>query len=278
MLLSFNPVIEGDLFFWERAPWDREILKAIQKASAIVLPQTVTREFYRLCRKNCANVFPNYDLRFSWEGKVGDTLLFWSYGAAHPETVVFPKVESLVGDHPDMMPKPILPEFPFVLKGALGGEGSSIWLINDKNELDSTLSVLQKKELEGLAGFVIQEYLPNLQRDLRVVVIGDEIISYWRNQDAFLHNIARGGEIDLESDPHLQERGRALVRDLCTQTDINLAGFDLIFPEPKGDPLFLEINYTFGRTGLGGSEAFYVLLKKAVENWTKSTTFRPAEG
>ncbi|MDW7772194.1 MAG: ATP-grasp domain-containing protein [Desulfobulbaceae bacterium] len=267
MLLSFNPAVDGDLFLWERAPWDPEILAAIRKARAIVLPQTVTREFYWLCRKNCPHVFPDYDLRFFWEGKMGDTLLFWSYGVAHPETVVFPKVESLVGEHPNMMEARKLPDFPFVIKGTLGGEGNSVWLVNNRQDLDRVLSILQKKELEACCGFVIQEYIPGLQKDLRVVVIGDDIITYWRRSDGFLHNIARGGKIDSDSDPHLQEKGKEAVRRLCARTGINLAGFDLVFPSPGGEPLFLEINYTFGRSGLGGSEAFYLLLNKAVDNW-----------
>ena len=30
---------------------------------------------------------------------------------------------------------------------------------------------------------------------------------------------------------------------------------------------FLEINFFFGRTGLGGSERFYSLLRQAIEGW-----------
>lgn len=267
MLLSFHPAIEGDLFLWERAYWDNETLKAIRLADAIVLPQTVSREFYWLCRKNCQKVFPNYDLRFSWEGKIGDTLLFWSYDINHPGTLVFPKVESLVGEHPEMMDVPQLPGYPFVLKGALGGEGSSVWLIRDRDDLDVVLRTLQQKELEGCCGFVIQEYFPDLRRDLRVVAVGDQVISYWRNREDFLHNISRGGGIDSQADPHLQEKGRSAVRMLCERTGINLAGFDLIFPPGSDEPLFLEINYTFGRAGLGGIDAFYALLRKAVNEW-----------
>jgi ribosomal protein S6--L-glutamate ligase len=267
MLLSFNPVINGDIFLWERAPWDGEILAAVNKAGAIVLPQTVSREFYWLCRKTCPHVFPNYDLRFCWEGKIGDTLLFWTHGVSHPKTVIFPKVESLVGEHPEMMDAYDPKDFPFVIKGAVGGEGRSIWLIRNREELDRTLAILRKRELEGLCGFVLQEYLPGLDRDLRVVVIGDTIRSYWRRADNFLHNVSRGGEIDSASDRHLQEKGWSAVRGLCAETGINLAAFDLIFPKQNSEPLFLEINYTFGRSGLGGSEAFYLLLKEAVRDW-----------
>lgn len=267
MLLSFNPVVEGDLFLWERAFWDWRLLETIRQARAIVLPQTVSREFYRLCRENCPMVFPNYDLRFSWEGKIGDTLLFWSYGMAHPETVVFAKVESLIGEHPGMMDQPELPSFPFLIKGSAGGGGSSIWLIQDQQDLEGILALLKNRELEGSHGFVIQEFLPGLQRDLRVVVIGEKVISYWRRSDDVLHNVSRGGKIDSDSDPHLQARGREAVRSLCARTGINLAGFDLVFPDPAGEPLFLEINYTFGRQGIGGSESFYAFLQEAVHKW-----------
>lgn len=267
MLLSFNPVIDGDRFIWNLAPWDPELLAVIKEARAIILPQTVTREFYRLCRENCAKVFPNYDLRFSWEGKVGDTLLFWTFGAAHPKTMAFPKLESMLNEHPEMLTKPVLPDFPFVIKAACGGEGRYVWLVKCQEDFDRTLSILKKCELEGVSGFVIQEFLPGLERDLRVVVIGDEIISYWRTSEGFFHNLSKGGEIDFDSDPQLQEKGREAVRKLCAKTGINLAGFDLIFTEPNGEPLFLEINYTFGRVGLGGSEAFYALLEKEVRNW-----------
>lgn len=278
MLLSFNPVIEGDLFLWERAFWDSHLLDTIRKARAIVLPQTVSREFYRLCRENCPMVFPNYDLRFSWEGKIGDTLLFWSYEMPHPETVVFAKVESLIGEHPGMMAQPKLPPFPFLIKGSTGGGGSNIWLIKDQDTLESILKILKNRELEGSFGFVIQEFLPGLQRDLRVVIIGKRIISYWRRSDDLLHNVCRGGKIDFDSDPHLQAKGREAVRALCARTGINLAGFDLIFPEPAGKPVFLEINYTFGRQGIGGSESFYGLLREAVQEWQAELKDRNGAG
>ena len=117
----------------------------------------------------------------------------------------------------------------------------------------------------------MQEYLPALERDLRVVVIGNRIVSYWRKTQGFLHNVAQGGEIDADSDPDLQAVGREKVRQFCHRSGINLAAFDLVFPSDEADPVFLEINYTFGRTGLGGSENFYKILKHAVKQWLQDT-------
>jgi len=46
-----------------------------------------------------------------------------------------------------------------------------------------------------------------------------------------------------------------------------MAGFDLLFSSERKNrtPLFLEINYYFGRRGLGGSERFYEILIAEIE-------------
>lgn len=270
-VLSMHPVVEGDEFYWDRGVWDKNLFEAINKARAIILPQTVEKELYCLCTKMCHHVFPNYDLRFQWEGKMGDTLAFWAYGVKHPHTLIFPKVETLLGDHSHMEHQvPELPAYPFVLKGTHGGEGAQVWLIENAEALEAKLHTLLQFELHGSSGFVIQEYMPALERDLRVVVIGNQVFSYWRQSQGFLHNVAQGGEIDIESDQDLQAAGREKVMQFCMRSGINLAAFDLVFPSGESDPVFLEMNYTFGRTGLGGSERFYDLLRDAVAQWLQS--------
>jgi len=270
-VLSMHPVIAGDEFYWDRGLWDKGLFRALEQARAVILPQTVERELYCLCTRMCPHVFPNYDLRFQWEGKIGDTFAFWTYGMKHPFTLVFPRVETLRNDHPKMDHEvPALPPYPFVMKGAHGGEGKQVWLIENEKELKAKLKILQHLELHGSSGFVIQEYLADLERDLRVVVIGNRIYSYWRRAGTFLHNTAQGGEIDTDSDKDLQYRGREKVREFCLRSGANLAAFDLVFDAADREPYFLEINYTFGRTGLGGSEEFYTLLQAAVNHWLNS--------
>jgi len=270
-IVSMHPIIEGDQFYWDRGVWDKDLFGELKKAAAIILPQTVERELYCLCKKVCPLVFPNYDLRFLWEGKIGDTLAFWTYGMKHPHTLVFPRVETLRGDHSQMNhAAPELLPYPFVMKGAHAGEGRQVWLIEDESELEEKLQTLLHLELHDSSGFVIQEYLPALDKDLRVVVVGDQVHSYWRKARTFLHNVARGGEIDTASDKELQEVGREKVREFCRRSGINLAAFDLVFPAADEEPFFLEINYTFGRTGLGGSERFYTLLRDAVNQWLQA--------
>ena len=81
--------------------------------------------------------------------------------------------------------------------------------------------------------------------------------------------------IDMDSDPALRDKAVRCVKDFCSVTGINLAGFDLLFSADAKPtlPLFLEINYYFGRRGLGGSETFYSLLESEIEQWIESLGF-----
>ena len=108
--------------------------------------------------------------------------------------------------------------------------------------------------------------------------MGQDIKSYWRIQaraTQFQANLKTGALIDPDGDPELQAAAIAVTRRFGRQTGINLAGFDFLFNTAAIDtgkiqPLFLEINYFFGRRGLGGSEAFYRLLESEIEKWLEN--------
>jgi ribosomal protein S6--L-glutamate ligase len=122
---------------------------------------------------------------------------------------------------------------------------------------------------------LIQEYIPNRNKTLRVARIGRQYIAYWRvlqNQTGFLANLSKGATIDFDSDPDLQNNAIRIIKGLCKKTGINLAGFDAIVSTDQKDrpPLLLEINYFFGRKGLGGSEAYYKILQAEIRLWLKS--------
>jgi ribosomal protein S6--L-glutamate ligase len=127
-------------------------------------------------------------------------------------------------------------------------------------------------ERTGQRGFLLQEMIPAGDRSLRVVVIGRRRVAYWRVQpDRHLWgaSLARGGQLDTAADPDLRAAAVAAVGRFCAATRIDLAGFDLLFAEgdPAGVPYFLEINYFFGRRGLGGSEAYYRSLLAEINAW-----------
>jgi ribosomal protein S6--L-glutamate ligase len=69
--------------------------------------------------------------------------------------------------------------------------------------------------------------------------------------------------------PGLTKKGIGCVRRFCEKTGIDLAAFDVLFDRSRQDPgaLLSEINFLFGRKGLGGSPSFHALLKQAVHAW-----------
>ncbi|MEW6185884.1 MAG: glutathione synthase [Thermodesulfobacteriota bacterium] len=276
MIASLHPCITKDINILcaGRSLSERE-KRRLQKARAVILPQGVTAEVYRVCRRLVPQVFPNYDLRFPMEGKVGDALLFDYFQVPHPRTLVFKDRKSLSTLYPDLeILSSVLSGFPLVLKADRGGEGSSVFLIRSSEDLQEKLDWITQGPGDK-RGFILQERIDHGGRDLRVVVLFDVLYAYWRVQPdpaVFLTNQSHGARIDHEGDPRLTHHGIQAVRDFCDRSGINLAGFDLLYDrkEKSPVPLFLEINYYFGRRGLGGSDRFYKLFEQAADRWLAS--------
>jgi ribosomal protein S6--L-glutamate ligase len=276
MIFSFHPCIEGDvnILCAGRPPGDEDVAAA-KKARSIILPQGVTEQLYRLCRTHCPHVFPNYDARFDYPGKLGQIRLFQKNKVSFPPTVVFSDINTYREAFEKVKSYTLPFDFPCVLKLNEGGEGEGVFLLKNQKDWETALGNVAQAERSGQKGFIVQAHIPNEGRTLRVVVIGEQFFSYWRIQedkDVFQSNLRTGARIDHNLSPELQEAAIEAARNFCRRTGINLAGFDFLFPQDAAEPqpLFLEINYFFGRRGLGGSFKFYELLEKAVEEWLVS--------
>ena len=276
MIVSFHPIYEADqnIICAGREP-DADDLAAIKAADAVILPQGCRQSLYQMAFDNCRHVFPNYTARFDYPGKIGQIHLFQKNGTAHPHAETYASLEVFrqqYGDNPQNM----VFELPCVSKFDWGGEGETVYLINSQDDLKAFLQKATEFERSGQKGFLLQEYVPTLGRTLRVVIIGQSLISYWRiqeNADRFLSNVSQGAKIDAALAPARQKVAQVFVKNLCHKTGINLAGFDVIFAPVKEHikPLMLEINYFFGRRGLGGSDAYYKILKGEINNWLSQT-------
>jgi ribosomal protein S6--L-glutamate ligase len=279
MILSFHPIIEADrnIIVAGRQPDDSD-LRAIQQADAVIVSQGCSEALYRMARQNCAHIFPNLDVRFDYPGKRGQIELFGQLGIAHPRTRGYASLDAFHRD-----PRPVA--FPAVVKLDWGGQGETVFKVSHSGELEAALKQAAAFELSGQQGFLIQQYIPCGQRCLRVVVIGTRILSYWRLQRVsgkFGTSVAHGAAIDHGADPEVQEAARAVVRGFCEQTGLQLAGFDFIFNEHDRyagpiESLMLEINYYFGRTGLGGSDAYYRIFEEEVDKWLAGSGFSRSE-
>jgi ribosomal protein S6--L-glutamate ligase len=272
MIVSFHPMFEADknIICAGRDP-GADDLAAIKSAEAVVLPQGCRQSLYEMARDNCRHVFPDYEIRFNYPGKIGQMRLFQKNGTAHPHAETYASLADFRrqygGDSKD-----IAFELPCVFKFDWGGEGETVYLINSRKDLKTVLQKAADFERSGQKGFLLQEYVPTEGKTVRVVIIGRTLISYWRiqeNTDSFLSSVSRGAHIDAEFEPERQNIAKLFVKNFCNKTNINLAGFDIIFAPVKEyiKPLMLEINYFFGRRGLGGSDAFYDILKPEIQNW-----------
>jgi len=275
MILSYHPCFEADKnrLCAGRKPGTDD-LAAMLAADAVILPQGCYESLYTMARSNCKHVFPNFDAKFKYKGKIGQTRLFQNINAAHPKTEIHLNMDAFSKYYGSSPEKPSF-DFPFVFKFDWGGDGDHVYLIQSVDNFSNVLEIARKYETSGQKGFIIQEYIPANNRSLRVVVIGRTIVSYWRiqrNTDHFLSNVAKGAMIDYDSDHDLQKTAITSVKNFCSQTRINLAGFDILFSSRKKvkTPLFLEINYFFGRQGLGGSANFYDILTKEIMKWIEN--------
>jgi ribosomal protein S6--L-glutamate ligase len=266
MILSYHPIIETDrnILCAGRTP-DTTDRTAIRQAEAVILPQGCPEALYRMARTHCPRVFPNLDVRFDHPGKRGQIQLFEQLGIAHPRTRSYPSVAAFEQAH-----API--DYPAVIKLDWGGQGDTVFKVEHDEDLERIMRQVVASEACGQSGFLIQRYVPCGHISLRVVVIGQRLISYWRRQETpgrFGTSVAGGASIDHDADPERQAAARSVAADFCRRTGLQLAGFDFIFDadDQRSGPLMLEINYYFGRSGLGGSEAFYRILAEEVDTW-----------
>jgi ribosomal protein S6--L-glutamate ligase len=277
MILSFHPCFTADK---QIIMADRDLgpddLDLIRRASVIILPQTCKPDLYYACKDSSARLFPNYDARFMYPGKIGQESLFRKMGFPRPDT----KIWRSVSEFRETVKKSVPHRVPFFLKDDINHESAGVYLIEDIRHIDGTLEYLKQKA-KGSGEFLSQEYIHAKGNVLRVVIIYNDIITYWKrpeNKGQKVTTVSRGAIIDNEWRKDLQEKGRTQAKKFSKLTAINLVAIDFIFSFTKDDPqpLFLEINYYFGRRGLGGATIYYRMLFKAIKEWLSDEGFNPA--
>ncbi len=279
MILSYHPCFETDVhIILGSRSLNGEDLELIKQAEAIILPQGRPQELFEACSSSGAHLFPNYDVRFKYPGKIGQSFLFEELGCPCPATLRWSGVNQFKKTYPDVEDFPH--ELPYIIKDDKSHEAEGVFFIENSRSLSEALDFLTRRQGSGFSGFVTQDYVPSDGNVLRAVIIGRKIITYWKRPaepGQVITTISKGAMIDHLWRPDLQEKGRAEAHTLAVKTGIDLAAVDFVFPlsEKDPDPLFLEINYYFGRRGLGGSENYYQLLYQAIRDWVEETGLDP---
>ncbi len=279
MILSFHPCFDTDIqIILGDRPLSPGDLELVRKAKAVILPQGRTEDLYHACTKYNALIFPGYEMRFKYQGKIGQSVLFKHFGCPHPETLNWSSVEEFKKEYkePDVFPH----ELPFLVKADKAHEAEGVYLVKDKASMSEALDYLTNREGPGISGFVTQPYIASGGNVLRAVIIGRRVVTYWKRPYKTVQaitSISRDSIIDHIWKPELQEKGRVQAQSLSRKTGINLAAIDFVFSfaEREPEPLFLEINYYFGRRGLGGTKNYYRLLHEAIQDWLSEAGLDP---
>jgi ribosomal protein S6--L-glutamate ligase len=270
MIVSLNPCLDADEYLLTGSrPLNREELELIRRAQAVLLPQGCSRELYAACAGAGPALFPEYGPRFLFPGKVGQTFLFKRHRLPHPKTFTWQTSGQFLAA---LKKNPRIHPRPFMVKQNFGHEGYGVFLIEDDASLSKAMAAVAAGGNDEENAFITQDFIPPGGAALRIVIIGSRTISYWKRSRLKKDKIAtirRNAVVDPSWKPELQTAGIELCNVLSLRTGINLAAVDLVFPleKPEPAPLLLEINYFFGRRGLGGSETYYHLLLKAVREW-----------
>jgi ribosomal protein S6--L-glutamate ligase len=275
MILSFHPCFTADhqIILGDRSLNEAD-RRLIRSAHAVILPQGRADGVFHECQNAGAPMFPNYEMRHAYPGKVGQSRLFHTFQLPHPRTFRWRRVDLF-----KKVPRPPH-EFPFVVKDDGSHEAEGVFVVTGPKSLKAALGFLALKEGGENNGFVTQDFVASGGNVLRSVIMGKQILTYWKRPvkpGQVITTISRGARIDHDWEPALQEKGKVQAQVLARRTGIDLAAVDFVFSLSKEDPgpLFLEINYFFGRRGLGGMDAFYRLLFRAIQDWLKGIGLDP---
>ncbi len=130
---------------------------------------------------------------------------------------------------------------PTVLKAVDGHGGGQVFLLDAHSTEEE-----RRRVIEGIAGSdaVLQPLIGHRHQDLRVYVIGKEIIAAVLRtaKEGFKSNFSLGGEVRLYE---LSDEEKKLVRLVISQFEIGLVGIDFIIGD-EGELIFNEIEDVVG--------------------------------
>lgn len=144
-------------------------------------------------------------------------------------------------------------DFPLIIKEATGRGGQQVHLVKDEIDWKSIRSKLVNNDI------VIQKANVELGKDVRVFVIGHEIISaVLRQSDTdFRSNYRLGGSVKSYE---LDRKEKKIVQKIIKHFNFDLVGIDFLVSK-EGDLLFNEIEDVVGSRTLSATSNINLLQK-----------------
>lgn len=267
MVLSFHPIIKADinLSVAGKSSLSKGAIEAIKKADAIILPQIAPIFLYEMVIEKQKPHFPDQTLRFQWKDKADQLRSFDEWEIPYPKTFIFESLKSFM--ETDLSKFSSL-GYPFFLKSALEHEGQGIILVKDEQDLNHIRAKLPAFLITG--PILAQEYISTNGCVLRVVSLYKFHLAYWKKDETEIVSISRGARILRRYRKDLIQKGIQEILRLKDKVRLDLAAVDIVFNMEKPSlPYLLEVNFFFGRKGLGGRKGFYKLLLRAIQSWLR---------
>lgn len=225
--------------------YDPDEAEMIRTAETIYYPATFYADLLDAMGKR---TFPSYHTYKCVMDKVKQTALFDLLDLPHPRTRIYYGRRWLSRAKSDF-------RIPFIAKIPRNSAmGRGVFLIRN----DADLAAYAEKSPSAA---YIQEYL-NIDRDIRVVIIGREVIlAYWRiaPRDDFRSNVSVGGSLSLDPVPREAIDLALRCAVLCRWDDV---GIDIC--RHQGRYLILEANMKYGREGFRAAGIDYLNLMEGL--------------
>lgn len=191
--------------------------------------RTIDPELSRMLEKQGIRIFNDARVSEICNDK-GKTI---SYIETHTDV---PVTHSVTFCHSDLTSE-LLVKYPgHVIKAVDGHGGKQVFRTEDSFE--------RIRQAFGSSDFIIQPFVPGPGKDVRVYVIGNEIIAAVErtSKDGFRSNYSLGGDVRLH---RLSEQEKIYVQEICHIFSFGLVGIDFLI-DADGGFVFNEIEDVVG--------------------------------
>ena len=211
-----------------RASLDDAVLARLDIRPSLDGPERGLSELRRLVRRGVDVLNPPPAL-LATHDKLETALRLARFGVPHPRT-------AHVGD---TAPRDVV--LPVVVKPRFGSWGRDVELCQTEDELERCLRRLRRRRWFRRQGALVQEFVPPLGHDLRLVIAGGEVVGAIERVNApgeWRTNVALGGRRRATVPP---PEARAIALAAASVVGADLVGVDLL-PLPDGGWTVLELN------------------------------------
>lgn len=137
--------------------------------------------------------------------------------------------------------------YPAILKPAVGSWGRLLSKVNDRDAAETLIEHKQSLKSPVHNIYYVQEYVDKPDRDIRVIVLGDEVVAaVYRRSDHWITNTARGATTAVCT---VTDELRTLALRSAAAVGGGILAVDLL-ERADGELLVTEVNHTMEFHGL----------------------------